>query len=185
MTAQTPAAAESRAHGKVRRLIGILISIGIVIGGPAWYLWEDNRPALHKYAVGLEKYRLRLTGLTGTKCVRLEYRSKFASDLIWPKDSIDCAWPRVTGGDGWMVGGQVRRLRGDTDDTLLYGIVPAVATEVVLTPEGGTPIRIATEVVDGAGANRIYAHLQSGLGDQVAIAGVQLRDAQGGEVRVY
>jgi hypothetical protein len=67
---------------------------------------------------------------------------------------MDCAWPPVTGGDGWLAGGQAYQVldsgltSGVTPDWLFYGVVPDAAGAVederwsavlVKTAEGETP----------------------------------------------
>lgn len=190
MTAHPPAAPRSRFRVFAGRLVGTTALLLVVVGGPVLVKcvpdWKD---AVYTFPFEGGDYRVRLTGAAGTECAKLEHEDRNSRSGPWIQAGIDCAWPRVAGGGGWLAGGRAeqiydRRAGSFTPDWLFFGIVPAAATEVVLTLADGMPHRIATRPA-GEGKNRIYAHHQRGIDGPAEIVAVELRDAVGGELRVY
>ncbi len=190
MTAQPPAVPRSRVRVVAGRIVRTTAVLLVLVGGPVLVKcvpdWKD---AVYTFPFEGGDYRVRLTGSAGDECAKLEQEDRNSRSGPWTQSGIDCEWPRVEGGAGWLAGGRATqvydgRADGRTSDWLLYGIVPAAATEVVLTLADGVPRRIATRQA-GEGANRIYAHHQPGVDGHLEIVAVDLRDAQGGEIRVY
>ena len=186
---QPPAVPRSRLRVIARRTLATVVVVVTACGGGLWKCSADWKDSAYTFGFEGGDYRIRVTGSSGSECVRLEHEDRTSRSGPWVGAGKDCAWPRVAGGDGWLAGGQAervydRRAGGLTSDWLFFGIVPAAATEIVLTLDGGVPLRIATREA-GKGANRIYAHHQPGVGDRADIVGLELHDAQGGEVRVY
>jgi hypothetical protein len=134
-------------------------------------------------------YRLRLTGAFGSQCAKLEHETFADPYNNWVEAGRDCAWPRVAAGDGWLAGGGVEQVitrKGGSrlPDVILFGLVPAAAASVEITLAGGAPFRIPTEAA-GDGPNGFYARHLPGAGERVEVVSVRLRDANGGELRVY
>jgi hypothetical protein len=192
MTAQPTASPatppRSRSRRTLRRAAGVLVVLALTLGGGLTYCSADWKSSVFAFDLAGGDYRVRLTGSSGSECARLERETNFDEFTRWRTAGKDCAWPRVAGGDGWLAGGQavhvVADRGGSTTDWILFGIVPAVATEVVLTLADGKP-RSAPSKAAGSGANRVYALHLPGLGDQAEITAIDLRDAKGGAVRVY
>lgn len=136
-----------------------------------------------------DEHRVRITGAFGPECAKLEHRTTNDPYVNWVSVGKDCTWPRVAGGDGWLTGGKAAQVHStrhsrQMPDWIVYGIVPAAAAEVEITLAGGATHRIATRAA-GGGDNRIYAQHLPGVGDRIEIVRLRLRDAQGGELRVY
>jgi hypothetical protein len=83
----------------------------------------------------------------------------------------------VDGLDGWLAGGQSHEIEEEKGSWLYYGIVPAAATEIVLTLGDG-PRTIPTTAA-GAGGNRVYATVMQAIGEDYGIYGVELHDGRG------
>lgn len=136
-----------------------------------------------------DDYRLRITGAFDVECAKLEHETMHDPFVNWREAGRDCTWPRVANGDGWLAGGQAAQVHSERHgrqmpDWILYGIVPAAAAEVEITLADGVPHRITTRKA-GKGENRVYAHHLPGIGDRVEVVSLRLRDARGGELRVY
>lgn len=185
MTAQHPSKPDPRPRKIARRTLVALLILAV---GSLWLLMacgEDWKRSLYTFDVAGEKYRVRVTGgHFGPECVKAEHYAPHTRYNNWSASAKDCAWVRVAGGDGWLAGGQAVEVRPDerTEGWIFFGIVPAAATEVVLTLDGAAPHRIPTKA-GGDGENRFYAFVQSGA--EADLIGLQLHDAQGGELRVF
>lgn len=185
MTAQP--AAPRRA---VRRAVTGIVVLLMLSGWLYLMVGEQWRSSVVTFAFDeSDDYRIRITGSFGVECAKLEREEVGARYFKWPEAGLDCSWPRLPGGDGWLAGGQIERVHSDrhgrqTPDWIVYGLVPAAAVEVEITLSDRVSRRIATREV-GEGANRLYAQHIPGLGDGVEVVGLRLRDAQGGELRVY
>lgn len=136
-----------------------------------------------------DDYRLRITGAFGVECAKLERETRYDPYVNWREAGRDCAWPRVADGDGWLAGGRAEQVHSERHsrrmpDWIFYGIVPAAAAEVEITLADGAAHRITTRKA-GKGANRVYAHQLPGIGNQADVVSLRLRDARGGELRVY
>ena len=188
MTAQPTAPPRSRTRTTLRRSAAVLLTLAIGLGGGLTYCSADWKSSVFSFDLPGGDYRVRLTGSSGSECARLERETNFDEFSRWQTTGKDCAWPKVSGGDGWLAGGQVVQVvedKGDsTKDWILFGIVPAAATEVVLTLADGKARRAPTRAA-GGGANRIYALLAPGVGDRAELVAIVLHDGRGGEVRVY
>lgn len=174
----------------VRRTVTVLLVLLAVAG---WlYLAVGDRWKSNVVFFPLDEgddYRLRITGAFGTECAKLERETFNDPYNNWVEAGTDCAWPRVADGDGWLAGGLVEQVHSERvsrrlPDVIVYGIVPAAATEVEITLTAGEPQRIVTRAA-GDGANRVYAVHVPGAGESVGVVALKLRDARGGELRVY
>jgi hypothetical protein len=157
-------------------VLGALLSMAVLSSCA-----PDRKSSLYRWTLSGGDYRMRLTGGFGTECVVLEREHPRARYDSWPEQGKDCAWARVTGGDGWLGGGQ--QVPVGTEGHLLFGIVPAAATEVVVTMTGYGTRRIPTKPA-GDGQNRVYADFVPGDGG-AQIAGLTLRTATGEALHVY
>jgi hypothetical protein len=173
----------------VRRTAAVVVVLGLVLGGGLTYCSADWKSSVFAFDLPGGDYRVRLTGSSGSgECARLERETNFDEFTRWRTAGKDCAWPKVAGGDGWLAGGQAVRVGedggGQTNDWILFGIVPAAAVEVLLTLADGKA-RPAASKAAGSGANRLYALHLPGIGDQAEVVSIVLHDAKGGEIRVY
>ena len=184
MTVPSPTPPPSLPRSIARRTAATLLVLLVLSGWLFMACGEDWKKSVYTFDFADDsRYRIRITGGTfGDECVRLERYARHTRSANWKERGRECAWPRVAGGDGWLAGGQAEQV--STADWLFYGIVPAAATEVVITLADGVPHPIATREA-GGGANRIYAYHQAGLGDDVEVVDLRLRDARGGELPVY
>jgi len=168
--------------------VGILVALALACGGALTYYADDWKSSVFSFDLPGGDYRVRLTGSSGSECARLERETNFDEFTRWQTAGKDCAWPSVAGGDGWLAGGQAVRVVADrggtTEDWILFGIVPSVATEVVVTLADGKP-RPAPVRAAGGGTHRIYALHLANLGEQAEVVAIELHDARGGEVHVY
>jgi hypothetical protein len=175
------ASAGSRWAGVVRVVVvlavlgGILSTVVLVSCAPDW------KASLYEWTFSGTDYRLRLTGGFGNECVVLEREDRPARYDPWPERGKDCAWARVAGGDGWLAGGAQEKV--GEQGVLLFGIVPAAASDVVVALTGSAGRRIATKAA-GGGQNRVYADFVPGAGP-VTVDGIALHDANGGALHVY
>jgi len=180
--------APPRAPSRLRRVVAILVVLAIALGGALTYCSADWKSSVFSFDLPGGDYRVRLTGSSGSECARLERETNFDEFTRWQTAGKDCAWPSVAGGDGWLAGGQAVRVVADrggtTGDWILFGIVPSVATGVVLTLADGTP-RPAPVRAAGSGSHRIYALHVPDAGEHADVVAIDLHDAQGGEVHVY
>ena len=162
--------------------------LAIALGSGLAYCSADWKSSVFSFDLPGGDYRVRLTGSSGSECARLERETNFDEFTRWRTAGKDCAWPSVAGGDGWLAGGQAVRVVADrggtTGDWILFGIVPSVATEVVLTLADGSP-RPAAVRAAGSGTHRIYALHMPDVGEHAEVVAIDLHDAQGGEVHVY
>jgi hypothetical protein len=186
MTAQ-PAAAP-RTRSRLRTALAALLVLLAVSGWLFMACGDDWKSSIYAFESGAaDDYRVRLTGTYGGECAKLERETTTDRYANWREAGRDCAWPRVAGGDGWLAGGNAEQLYSErrsrrTGDWIFFGIVPAAAAEVEITLATGPPHRIATRA---GGKHRIYAVLLPGLGASAEVTAVRLRDARGGELRVY
>jgi hypothetical protein len=168
--------------------VAVLVVLTIALGGGLTYCSADWKSSVFSFDLPGGDYRVRLTGSSGSECARLERETNADEFTRWRTAGKDCAWPSVAGGDGWLAGGQAVRVVADrgptTRDWILFGIVPSVATEVVLTLADGTP-RPAPVRAAGNGSHRIYALHLPDVGEHAEVVAIDLHDAQGGEVHVY
>jgi len=183
------AKSRSRSRTAFRRTAAILVVLFLVLGGGLTYCSADWKSSVFAFDLPGGDYRVRLTGSSANgECARLERETNFDEFTRWRTAGKDCAWPKVAGGDGWLAGGQAVQVVADrggtTKDWILFGIVPAAATKVMLTLAGGKP-QPAPIKPAGGGANRIYALHIPGAGDHAEVVAIDLLDARGGEVRVY
>lgn len=173
----------------VRRAV---VGLAVLLALSGWLFmacgdqWKDS---VVVFAFEGDDYRLRITGAFGTECAKLERETPQDPYAYWREAGRDCTWPRVADGDGWLAGGQAEQVRsltrdGPAPDVILYGLVPAAVAEVEIILAGGATHRIPTQAA-GDGANRVYARHLPGAGDRVEVVGLRLRDARGGELRVY
>jgi hypothetical protein len=135
------------------------------------------------------KYRLRVTGTGDVRCAKLEYETFNDPYANWREAGRDCAWPRVADGAGWLAGGGIeqvftRGLGTPLPEVILYGIVPGTATTVEITLDQGPP-RPITTIGSGHADFRVYAVHVPDAGDRAEVVALRLRDANGGELRVY
>ncbi len=194
MTARSREESKHSSKGTIGPVATAVFLMAVVCGAVLVSCGEDWQESVYTFEFGSEghgnqKYRIRLTGSGGDECLILERYSPHNRYEKWLESGKDCAWPRVAGGDGWLAGGQTQRVYDSTindysGDWILWGIVPAAATEVTITLADGVPHRIATKEA-GGGANRIYAYHQQDVEGMIELVAVELRDARGGEVRVY
>lgn len=184
MTVPSPTPPPSLTRSIARRTVGTLLVLLVVSGWLFTACGEDWKKSVYTFdSAENGRYRVRITGGTfGDECVKLERYSPHSRFTNWRERGRDCAWPRVAGGDGWLAGGKAEPVSGP--DWLFYGIVPAAATEVVITLADGVPHPVATREA-GDGANRIYVHHQAGVGAEAEVVGLRLHDARGGELRVF
>jgi hypothetical protein len=179
----------AEAKSPLRRIVAILVVLGLTLGGGLTYCSSDWKSSVFAFDRPKGDYRVRLTGSSGNgECARLERETNFDEFTRWRTAGKDCAWPKVSGGNGWLAGGRAVQLSedggGTTPDWILFGIVPSAATEVVLTLADGKA-RPAPVKAAGGGANRIYALQVPGAGDGLEVVAIVLHDAKGGEIRVY
>jgi hypothetical protein len=176
---------------RVARRVGLGVLLLLALSG--WLFqacgdqWKSSVVAFESDEA--DDYRLRVTGALGDECAKLERETRHDPWVTWREAGRDCAWPRVADGDGWLAGGRTEQVNSErqgrrTPDWICYGIVPATAAEVEITLAGGARHRIATRAA-GKGGHRVYALLVPGAGDRAEVISLRLRDARGGELRVY
>lgn len=159
----------------------VLAAFLILVALAAWLYaaqgdrWKDSVAAFDMTTT--EDYRLRITGAFGAHCAKLEQETFTDPYNNWFERGRDCAWPRVADGDGWLAGGGIERIKGE--GMILYGLIPAAAAEVEILLTDGGPHRIPAQP---AGQDRFYGAHVKAEGDVIS---VRLRDANGGELRVY
>ncbi|GAA4606020.1 hypothetical protein BJY16_005622 [Actinoplanes octamycinicus] len=184
MTAQSPPPPGTTPRKAGTRVLVTLVILALVSLWLFLACGEDWKKSLFTFEVAGTDYRVRVTGgHFGVECAKLERYKPNARYDNWQARSLDCAWPRLAGGDGWLGGGQAEEVSADdrTEGWIFYGIVPSAATEVVLTFPAGVTRRIPTKA-GGDGSNRFYGHYQAGARAQ--LIGLVLHDAGGGELRV-
>ena len=189
-SAQAKSKSKSRLRTSTRRVLAVLVVLGLTLGGGLTYCSADWKSSVFAFDLPGGAYRVRLTGSSANgECARLERETNFDEFTRWRTAGKDCAWPKVTDGDGWLAGGQAVPVLADGNagagnDWILFGIVPAAAVKVDLTLRDGKP-RPAMVKAAGGGANRIYALHVPAAGDHVEVVAIALHDAKGGAVRVY
>lgn len=189
--APSPATRSSRTKSRLRTAL-IAFALAVLVCGVPFYVtyspsWEDRA---YEFPHDRGDFRVRVVESHGRVCVELRQENRHTRSIHrWTSRGMDCAWLPVTGGDGWLAGGQSYQVQdsgvvsGVRPDKLFYGIVPGAAAEVRLTLSGGATVRIPTRPA-GKGGLRVYAHREPNAGDRTSVTGVQLRDAAGGEIRV-
>src|SRR5689334_20518831 len=85
------------------RIISVGVSIALVVGGIVAYYAAGWKSSVFTFDLIGGDYRVRLTG-SSTECARLERETNFDDNSRWQTAGLDCAWPRVAGGDGWLAG---------------------------------------------------------------------------------
>jgi hypothetical protein len=180
--------ARPRSPSRLRRVVAVLVVLAIASGGGLTYCSADWKSSVFSFDLPDGDYRVRLTGSSGSECARLERETNFDEFTRWRTAGKDCAWPSVAGGDGWLAGGQAVQVIADrggtTKDWILFGIVPSVATDVVITLADGKP-RPAEVRAAGSGTHRIYARHVPDVGEHADVVAIDLHNGQGGEVHVY
>jgi hypothetical protein len=177
---------------RLRTALVALALIALVCGLPFYVTfspsWQDRA---YEFRHERGDLRVRVVESQGRVCAELRQENRHTRSIHrWTSRGKDCAWPPVTGGDGWLAGGQAFQVldsghtSGVTPDWLFYGVVPDAAAEVRLTLSGGATLRIPTRPA-GKGGLRVYAHQELNAGDRITVTAVRLRDAQGGEIRVF
>ena len=140
--------------------------------------WEDP---VYEFPGDRSDLRIRVVEADGRVCAELRQEDRHTPDAQkWRVRSRDCAWPEVEGGGGWLAGGQAHEV--PDAGTMFYGIVPGATAEVRLTLTGGATLRIPTRPA-GKDGLRVYAHQEPKLAGPVTA--VQLRNAEGAEIRVF
>ena len=181
-----------RAGSFLRTALITLALLALVCGLPFYVTfspnWEDRA---YEFPNDDGDFRVRVVEADGLVCAELKQENRHNRSVHrWSRRGLDCAWPAVAGSDAWLAGGQSYQMTDSSGNTvatpnwLFYGIVPGAAAEVRLTLSTGAELRIPTRPA-GLGDVRVYGRQERLAATDVVVTGVDLRDAEGGRIRVH